>query len=42
MFEIGDAVVHPTRGAGVVTGFKELQRRGTSERYYKIKLDNVS
>jgi CarD family transcriptional regulator len=38
MFEIGDAVVHPTRGGGVVMGIEELQRRGESERYYEIKL----
>jgi CarD family transcriptional regulator len=38
MFEVGDAVVHPVRGAGVVTDIKELQRDGSNKEYYKIKL----
>jgi CarD family transcriptional regulator len=38
MFEVGDVVVHPVRGAGVVTDIKELQRRGNSKQYYKIRL----
>jgi CarD family transcriptional regulator len=38
MFEIGDAVVHPIRGGGVVTGIEEFQKLGESELYYKIKL----
>jgi len=38
MFEVGDVVVHPIRGAGVVTDIKELQRRGNNRQYYKIRL----
>jgi len=38
MFEVGEAVVHPTRGAGVVIGFEEFKRHGTPRRYYKIQL----
>jgi CarD family transcriptional regulator len=38
MFEVGDVVVHPIRGAGVVTDIKELQRRGDSKQYYRIRL----
>jgi CarD family transcriptional regulator len=38
MFEVGDAVVHPIRGAGVVTQIEELQRREGNKEYYRIKL----
>jgi CarD family transcriptional regulator len=38
MFEVGDAVVHPIRGAGVVTDIEELQRDGGNKAYYRIKL----
>jgi CarD family transcriptional regulator len=38
MFEVGDAVVHPVRGAGVVTDIEELRRRGNKRQYYKIRL----
>ncbi|RLC67789.1 MAG: hypothetical protein DRI48_01375 [Chloroflexi bacterium] len=38
MFQIGDPVVHPVRGAGVVTGIEELQRHGKIKAYYRIKL----
>jgi CarD family transcriptional regulator len=38
MFEVGDAVVHPVRGAGVVTDIEELQRDGGNKAYYRIKL----
>jgi CarD family transcriptional regulator len=38
MFEIGDAVVHPVHGAGVVTDIEKLQRRGGSKEYYRIEL----
>ncbi len=37
-FKLGDAVVHPTRGAGVVTGFKRFNNREGEMEYYKIKL----
>jgi CarD family transcriptional regulator len=38
MFERGDAIVHPIRGAGVVTDIEERPWRGDSSLYYKIKL----
>jgi len=38
MFEVGDAVVHPIRGAGFVTDIEELQRREGNREYYKIEL----
>jgi CarD family transcriptional regulator len=38
MFEIGDAVVHPVRGAGKVTGMTELQADGDKNLYYTIAL----
>jgi CarD family transcriptional regulator len=37
-FQVGDAVVHPIHGAGVVTDIEELKRREGSTKYYKIKL----
>jgi RNA polymerase-interacting CarD/CdnL/TRCF family regulator len=40
MFEIGDAVVHPVRGAGIVTDIAKLKRREGSRAYYKIRLLN--
>ena len=40
MFQIGDAVVHPIHGAGIVTDIAELKRRGHSEPYYRIELLN--
>jgi CarD family transcriptional regulator len=38
MFEVGDAVVHPVRGAGIVTDIEEFQLHGSSKEYYKIDL----
>jgi len=40
MFEVGDAVVHPIRGAGIVIGVEERQWHGNSALYYKIQLLN--
>ena len=37
MFKVGDAVVHPLHGAGIITGFKHL-RQQDSQRYYTIEL----
>jgi CarD family transcriptional regulator len=37
-FQVGDAVFHPIHGAGVVTNIEELEWRGDSKEYYKIKL----
>jgi RNA polymerase-interacting CarD/CdnL/TRCF family regulator len=38
MFQVGDAVVHPIRGAGIVTDIEELERRDGSQSYYRIEL----
>jgi RNA polymerase-interacting CarD/CdnL/TRCF family regulator len=38
MFQVGDAVVHPVRGAGVVTDIEEFRRRGRDRSYYRIEL----
>ena len=40
MFQVGDAVVHPLLGAGVVTEIEELRRRGRDRSYYKIEMTN--
>jgi len=37
-FEAGDAVVHPVRGAGVVTKVQERKLHGRIDTYYTIKL----
>jgi CarD family transcriptional regulator len=38
MFEVGDAIIHPVRGAGVVERVEERPWRGSSDLYYRIKL----
>ncbi len=38
MFEKGDAVVHPTLGAGFIMGMQELSPGGEPRKYYKIKI----
>jgi CarD family transcriptional regulator len=38
MFKVGDAVVHPVRGAGVVVDIEERQLRGDDSLYYRIEL----
>lgn len=38
MFETGDTVAHPIRGAGVVTGIEERNWREDSVAYYHIEL----
>ena len=38
MFEAGDAIVHPVRGAGVIERVEEREWHGSSENYYRIKL----
>lgn len=38
MFEVGDAVVHPTHGAGVVEEINERTQRGKRQEYYTIRL----
>jgi CarD family transcriptional regulator len=38
MFDTGDAIVHPTRGVGVVVDIQEREWQGTSSQYYQIEL----
>lgn len=38
MFKVGDAVVHPIRGAGIVVDIEELERREGPKPYYNIDL----
>ncbi|MGD2143874.1 MAG: CarD family transcriptional regulator [Anaerolineae bacterium] len=38
MFDTGDAIVHPTRGVGVVVEIQEREWQGTSSQYYQIEL----
>lgn len=38
MFNTGDAIVHPTRGVGVVVDIQEREWQGTSSQYYQIEL----
>ena len=38
MFNTGDAIVHPTRGVGVVVNIQEREWQGSASRYYQIEL----
>lgn len=38
MFNTGDAIVHPTRGVGVVVDIQEREWQGISSKYYQIAL----
>ncbi|HDQ72786.1 MAG TPA: hypothetical protein ENN19_11930 [Chloroflexi bacterium] len=38
MFKVGDAVIHPIRGAGVVVRVMEKKWRGSVDMYYQIEL----
>ncbi len=38
MFSTGDAVVHPTRGVGVVVDIQEREWQGSNSQYYQIEL----
>ena len=38
MFKVGDTVVHPSYGVGVVVEIKRLRSLGSGKRYYSIKL----
>lgn len=38
MFKVGDAIIHPVRGAGVVVRVEKRQWHGNSNLYYRIKL----
>ena len=38
IFEAGDAIVHPIRGAGIVERVEEHQWRGSNDLYYRINL----
>lgn len=38
MFSTGDAIVHPTRGVGVVIDIQEREWQGSNSQYYQIEL----
>ena len=38
MFKVGDAIVHPTRGTGIVVGYEEFKLSGDTKEYYSIEL----
>ena len=38
MFDTGDAIVHPTRGVGVVVDIEDRVWQGNSSQYYQIEL----
>ncbi len=38
MFKVGDAIIHPVRGAGIVVDLMKRQWRGNDRMYYKVKL----
>ena len=38
MFEAGDAIIHPVRGAGVVVRVEEQRWHGSNALYYRVKL----
>lgn len=38
MFEVGDAIIHPVRGAGIVVDLIKRQWHGNDKVYYKVKL----
>lgn len=42
IFQIGDAVIHPGYGAGIVAGIEKLQCLGSNKQYYLIKLSDES
>ncbi len=37
MYSIGDKVVHPMHGAGVIEDIKEIEMAGTKRRYYSVR-----
>ena len=37
-FKVGDVIVHPSRGAGIVMGVESRRLRGDSKLYYSIRL----
>lgn len=38
MFQVGDKIVHPMHGAGIVDGIVERKVNGVSRNYYSLKL----
>ena len=38
MFDTGDAIIHPTLGAGIVIGLPNFLMQKQSQQYYKIKI----
>ena len=37
MYGIGDTVVHPMHGAGIIEGIKEIEISGNTRQYYSVK-----
>ena len=40
MFQVGDTVIHPHRGAGKIVGIEKLQCLGSDKLYYSIELSD--
>ena len=38
MFQVGDCIVHPMHGAGVINGIEERRINGVTRQYYMFKL----
>ncbi|MCP4539237.1 MAG: hypothetical protein GY832_19040 [Chloroflexi bacterium] len=38
MFKVGDAIIHPIRGAGIIMSLMKRQWHGNDEMYYKVRL----
>ncbi|MDF1514167.1 MAG: CarD family transcriptional regulator [Anaerolineae bacterium] len=38
MFKVGEAVIHPNKGAGVITDIKRMPKLKQNQRFYKIKM----
>lgn len=37
MYDIGDKVVHPMHGAGIIEGIKDIEIAGNTRQYYSVK-----
>ena len=38
MFKVGDAIMHPIRGAGIIVDLIKRQWHGNDKMYYKVEL----
>ncbi|MEH7758462.1 CarD family transcriptional regulator, partial [Bacillus pumilus] len=41
MFQIGDKIVYPMHGAGVIEGMEEKEILGKTEEYFLIQMPNM-